>query len=188
MAYEIRTKRGYDLLDVASALQKTIRRSNTKLAGYFAQELVASGYSQYAWKRLLTISAEDCHGVITTEIHALYKSFELVNKGKAKGVIKGRIFISKAVIILSESLKSRDADHLQCLVYDKKISISDAEIEKEITKSDLAPNQVFPDYVFDTHTKRGRIAGKTKHEFFIEEYVGLKPKQLGLFDELHSMY
>jgi hypothetical protein len=35
------------------------------------QELVASGYVEYVWKRLLTISVEDCHRIITQEISRL---------------------------------------------------------------------------------------------------------------------
>ena len=35
----LRTKRGYDLGEVASAMQKAIRRADTKLAGYWALEL-----------------------------------------------------------------------------------------------------------------------------------------------------
>ena len=35
MQYKILTKRGYELLDVASVLQKSIRRGDTKKAGYF---------------------------------------------------------------------------------------------------------------------------------------------------------
>ena len=67
MDRHLRTKRGYDLYEVASALQKAIRRNETAIAGYFALELLESGYHNYVWKKLLTISAEDCHGVITQE-------------------------------------------------------------------------------------------------------------------------
>jgi len=182
------TKRGYSLLDVASALQKSVRRADTSLAGYWAQELVASNYHNYVWKRILTISAEDCHGLITAEIHALYQSFLLINKGQPKGKIKGRIFISKAVIVLCAAPKSRDADALQCLVYDKKISISDEQLEKDLETTDAMSPEQLPDYVFDVHTFTGKRNGKTKKEFFAEEYDALDPKQSGLFDNLHSQY
>ncbi|NTV25922.1 MAG: hypothetical protein HGB01_06895 [Chlorobiaceae bacterium] len=176
------TKRGYALLDVASALQKSIRRGDAKLAGYIAQELVASGYVEYVWKRLLTISAEDCHGIITQEIKALHESFVLVNKGKKE--LKGRIFVSKAVLILAHALKSRDADHLQCLMYDQKLGITDEEIEAEIRGLDRLEKVELPEYTYDVHTRNGRIAGKTKEMFFREEQQGLSPKAPGLFDNL----
>ena len=60
-----KTVRGYRLGDVVSALQKTIRRGDARLAGYFAIEMFESNFAAYAWRRLLTISAEDCAGVIT---------------------------------------------------------------------------------------------------------------------------
>ena len=53
-----------------------------------------SGYRDYVWKRLYTISAEDCHGIITKEIEALWQGHELVNKTATEP--KGRIFVSKA--------------------------------------------------------------------------------------------
>jgi replication-associated recombination protein RarA len=57
------TKRGYEFGEVSSAMQKAIRRGDTRLAGYWALELWASGYGNYVWKRLLTVSAEDCWGM-----------------------------------------------------------------------------------------------------------------------------
>jgi replication-associated recombination protein RarA len=176
------TKRGYALLDVASALQKSIRRGDAKIAGYMAQELVASGYVEYVWKRLLIISAEDCHGIITQEIKALHESFQFINKGKRE--LKGRIFVSKAVLILAHALKSRDADHLQCLMYDKKLGITDEEIKAEIIALDRSERIDLPEYTFDVHTLKGKISGKTKEQFIRDEQIALFPKAPGLFDDL----
>jgi hypothetical protein len=41
------TKRGYEFGEVSSAMQKAIRRGDTRLAGYWALELWASGYGNY---------------------------------------------------------------------------------------------------------------------------------------------
>ena len=49
------TKRGYDLGEVASAMQKAIRRADTRLAGYWALELWHSGFGPYVWRRLLIL-------------------------------------------------------------------------------------------------------------------------------------
>lgn len=122
----IRTVCGYDFFEVSSAMQKAIRRADTGVAGFFALELWASGYRDYVWKRLFTISAEDCYGIITKEIEALWQGHELVNKTATEP--KGRIFVSKAVILLCECRKNRDADHLQNFIYDRK----DIDIEKWI--------------------------------------------------------
>ncbi len=180
---QIKTQRGYDFFEVASALQKSIRRGDVKLAGYMALELFPQ-YSEYCWKRLLTVSAEDCLPMVTQEIKALYESFHIVNKGRPKGQLpKGRIFISKAVIILCRCAHCRDADILQNYIYDKKLTISDEEIEAlfdEIRKNPIA----IPDYVYDVHTPRGKRLGKTKEDFFIEEEKALYNKQMSMFDYL----
>ena len=77
----LRTKSGYDFFECSSAMQKAIRRADVRVAGFFALELWSSGYRDYVWKRLFTISAEDCYGLITAEIEALWQGHELVNKG-----------------------------------------------------------------------------------------------------------
>ena len=82
----------------AAQCRKQSGRADAKVAGFFALELWSSGYLDYVWKRLFTISAEDCYGIITKEIEALWQGHELVNKGKKDP--KGRIFVSKAVILL----------------------------------------------------------------------------------------
>ena len=179
---KITTPRGYDLFEVASALQKSIRRSDVKLAGYMALELFPK-YANYCWKRLLTISAEDCFGLITQEIKALYDSFLIINKGKKVEDLKGRIFISKAVIILCTCNHNRDADVLQNYIYDKKHLISDDEIERlmQEVRSEMAE---LPEYVYDVHTMKGKRNGKTKVDFFVEEEAALTNKTETLFDGL----
>lgn len=176
------TQRGYDFYEVASALQKSIRRGNVELAGYMALELFPK-YSEYCWKRLLTISAEDCYGIVTKEVMALYDAFHVINKGKKGEQLKGRIFISKAVILLCMTKHNRDADLLSNYIYDKKYRLTDEQIEKmfeEVRQEKMS----IPDYVYDVHTLKGKFAGKTKEDFFREEQSSLKYEQLSLFPEL----
>lgn len=179
---ELKTQRGYDFYEVASALQKSIRRGDVKMAGYMALELFPR-YAEYCWKRLLTISAEDCHPMVTQEIKALYDSFWVINKGKKGDNLKGRIFISKAVIILARVGKNRDADILSNYIYDKKISVSDEVIE-QVFDEVRAERYEMPEYVYDCHTKKGKMRGKTKRDFFIEEEKALVNKQFSIFDIL----
>lgn len=174
---QLRTIGGYDFFEVSSAMQKAVRRADTRVAGYFALELWMSGYRDYVWKRLFTISAEDCFGLITKEIEALWQGHELVNKRSTEP--KGRIFVSKAVILLCECRKSRDADHLQNLVYDRR----DIDVEHWIEDVRKEPIPI-PPYTFDVHTKKGKKMGRTKRDFFREEYDSLKPRIPGLFDDL----
>ena len=179
MKMVIQTMRGYVLLEVASALQKAIRRGDAKRAGYWAIELFESGYQKYLWRRLLTISAEDCWGVITHEVEALYRSWEMIHRQKPGG---GRIFAAKAVILLAMARKCRDADHLTNLVYDPKI-IPDEDLERDLDEARKSPEAI-PDYAFDCHTEKGRRMGKIKKQFFRDEYRALKPREKGLFDDL----
>jgi replication-associated recombination protein RarA len=177
------TKRGYNLFEVASCLQKAIRRADTALAGYMAVELFESGYHQYCWKRLLTISAEDCAGVITTEIKALFDSFNVMNPDP-KRKPRSRIFLSKAVIVLCAAIKSRDADHLTNYVYDRRM-IDARKLTEAIAESRNSPEPIpLPEYTFDVHTRVGRRRGKTKEDFFRDELGALQPRQIGLFDDL----
>lgn len=175
------TRRGYEFGEVSSAMQKAIRRADTRLAGYWALELWASGYGNYVWKRLLTVSAEDVWGLITSEIKALHDSYVHVNKGVPAREARGRIFISKAVILLCAARKSRDADHLQNFVYDALAGLDADKLAADLLK---AGKEKVPDYALDCHTRKGRKQGKTKADFFREEQQALKPFQPGLFDDL----
>ena len=173
----IRTVQGYDFFECRSAMQKAIRRADAAVAGYFALELWHSGYRDYVWKRLFTISAEDCYGIITKEIEALWQGHELVNKNKTEP--KGRIFVSKAVLLLCECRKCRDADHLQNLISARK----DGDVEMWINDVRARPIPI-PPYTFDVHTRKGKKYGRTKEEFFRDEYEALVPREPGLFDDL----
>ena len=185
--FELRTVRGYDFYVCASIIQKAIRRGDAIYAGYFAHELVMSGYGKYVWKRLLTISAEDCYSAVTHEIKALYDACEVaggVKVDQSTGKAKGRVFISKAILLLCECAKSRDADYLHCLVYDKKMLFDDSYAEKLIADVDEQDRLEQPRYALDVHTRQGRMMGKTKRDFFNEEHEALNNRQLSLFDAL----
>lgn len=183
MGYDLRTKRGYDFYKVSSSLQKAIRRGDVRVAGYMALELFPE-YAEYCWKRLLTVSAEDCYGPITKEIKALYDSFHVVNKGKKGAKLGGRIFISKAVILLCTQPHSRDADILSNFVYDKMRGISEEQIEQYM--DEVREEQIpIPEYAYDVHTREGKMRGKTKADFFVEEENALEYKQLSLFDDIN---
>ena len=179
MQTRLKTARGYDFGEATSVMQKAIRRGDAKTAGYFAIELFESNYREYVWRRLLTITAEDCWGILTQEVEALYRAWKMIDKAKPG---KGRIFVAKAVILMSQAKKSRDADHLTNLVYDAK-AFTEEEIAKEL-KNGESKNMDIPEYAMDCHTANGRAKGKTKKEFFKTEFDALTPRQIGLFDKL----
>lgn len=178
--YSLKTNKGYDFYEVASGLQKAIRRGDETYAGFFALEMFPR-YYKYVWKRMLTISAEDCAGAITQEIIALYDAFMIINKGKRSDKLGGRIFISKAVLLLCEVKHNRDSDLLSNYIYDKKVGITDERLNEYMERIDNL-NLEIPDYVYDVHTLKGKRMGKTKQDFFKEEQEALKNVQLTLFD------
>jgi replication-associated recombination protein RarA len=178
---DIRTKQGYDFYEVTSSLQKAVRRNDPATAGFFALELYHSGYWKYVWKRLFVISAEDCAGLITQEIEALFKAFLLVNEGKP--FEKGRIFISKAVLLLCEAKKCRDSDHLQNFIYDRH-KIDDKTVQEYLKSVTEVERLAIPTYAHDVHTARGRALGKNKTDFFEDELHALNPRKTGLFDSV----
>lgn len=189
MAFFIpRTKRGYDMFEVVSALQKAIRRGDARMSGYWAVELHESGYREYLWKRLLVISAEDCWGILTQEIAALYLADDKVNKGRDTNGEKKptRVFVAKAALLLAQAKKSRDADHLTNLVYDRT-DAKDAAIMADLdaARAEAVP---IPPEALDMHTRTGRKRGlektpETIAAWIIREHDALKPRQKGLFDD-----
>jgi replication-associated recombination protein RarA len=179
---QLRTIRGYNFSEVSSAMQKAVRRGDAQLAGYWALELWSSGFGKYVWKRLLTISAEDCWGILTAEVKALHDSYLVVNDGVPAKQARGRIFISKAVILLCLAKKSRDSDHLQNFVYDQQAGLDENTLAEELRSS--GEYVQIPDYAYDCHTREGKKRGKTKADFFKTEQAALEPFQPGLFDHL----
>lgn len=186
-SYKLTTKHGHDFFEVSSMLQKSIRRSEFRLAGYAAYELYISGFDKYLWNRLLIISAEDCGGIITKEIVGLRLAYDsLRSNSSAKGQNEGRIFISKALVLLCMTIKNRDAAYFGCnFLHDANVDpseiphINEVEFEEEEKYSKMQ----IPSWVFDVHTLRGKMSGKTIWDMIREEQEALKPTKTGLFDD-----
>lgn len=183
MGYELLTKSGYSMYEVASALQKACRRGDAKLAGFMAVELFPQ-YAEYCWRRLFVISAEDCAGPMTQEIEALYNAYKLINKNRRKGNLTGDIFIAKAAILLARVKHNRDADLLIEYCNNQKKAISEKEIAEALHDATLDKPDL-PEYVYDVHTRQGKRAGKTKEDFFHEEQAALTNTTPSLFDGLN---
>lgn len=96
----------------------------------------------------------------------------------------GRIFISKAVILLCTTKHNRDADILSNYIYDKKRSLTDQQIE-EYMESVRDERIEIPEYAYDVHTIEGKRRGKTKADFFVEEEEALEYRQLSIFDDIN---
>lgn len=181
------TKNGYSMFEMSSMIQKACRRCDIPHAAYAAAELYPN-YRTLLWNRLLTISAEDCYGIMTKEIKALRDADAQVNNNKPAEKCN-MVFLAKAVTLLCMARKNRDADYVACnylwgnrpLTDEERLDLIDySEVERL-----MANERGFrvPEYVFDVHTYRGKKKGKTRLDFFVEENESLKPRQLSLFDE-----
>lgn len=179
MGYELKTRNGHNMYDMASMLQKSIRRNDIERASYAGYQLYGNYYT-YLWKRLLVISAEDCYGIMTKEIIALKLADDEVNKGK-KGYNRDPLFVAKAITLLCMARKNRDACYVACNFMLPDKILDENEIEHiDISKVELKED--IPDWVFDVHTLKGKINGKTDLDMTISEQKALEPHQLGLFD------
>ncbi len=166
------TKNGHNMYDMSSLLQKAIRRGHAVYAGYAANELMGR-YNSYLWKRLLTISAEDCWGCVTAEIIAL-KNADDIHNAQCRGYDRNPLFVGKAVTLLLKVRKNRDADYFCCNLLNSEDTIDLAQCEREFDR--------IPEYTYDCHTMRGKLQGKTKADMIRTEQAALNPHEPGDFD------
>lgn len=186
MGYDLQTKSGYDFYEVASLLQKSLRRGDIVMAARAVNELTPQ-YANYAWNRMMTVSAEDCADMVTTEVVALYDAWEKINTGKREKS-RGRVFFAKAIILLAKARHARDADELNILVSDRlpddefRAAMNSVDEEFAVKSADFK----IPSYVYDVHTWRGKRAGATKKKFLIDEAAALA-NRTSIFDNLDEM-
>lgn len=180
MAYSMTTLNGYNFYDMSSMLQKAIRRGDLYHAGFALKELIPK-YSTYVWKRLLTISAEDCYGIMTKEIIGLEQAdefFKKNNKGKPEGIL-----FAKAVVLLCLARKNRDACYVACnfMQPDTKLDPDDIPDLIDMDEQNKLGEKV-PSWVYDCHTYKGKASGKNILNMIEDEQSSLSPKQISLFD------
>lgn len=174
--FKLKTRHGHNMYDMASMMQKAIRRCDIPRASYAAYELYGN-YAQYMWRRLLVISAEDCYGIMTKEIIALKLADDTVNKTR-KGYEKDAIFVAKAVYLLCIARKSRDACFVACEFMLPDTLLDEDEIPHinmdELVQMEILDDEI-PDWVFDVHTLKGKIMGRTDVQMTINEQKALTP-------------
>jgi len=156
------TKRGYDIYELLSALQKDIRRGNEYEAMFWAAEL-ESFNAKTLWNRLRVIASEDigvANAIAPLIIDILEKEYDDATR---RGNSSAKLFLTHAVLFLARSPKSRIVDDLLNVVY--------GEIQHEDKKLPI------PDYAIDMHTLRGKENGRGLDHFFTES-VKLKNETL----------
>lgn len=149
------TEKGYDLFEVASVVQKSIRRGDEDAAMFFSVELFNSGFGEYLWKRLRIISSEDvglAEPNISANVQALYEMYQEQKKKKDQKNAPERLFLTHAVLMLCRAKKSRLVDWTLIQYWD-----SHDEERREI-----------PDYAYDKHNRKGRQLGRGWEHFFDE--------------------
>jgi len=139
---EMHTLGGYNCGEVASAMQKCIRRGLEGDALFWATELDMTGYGEYVWKRLRIIASEDVGLAapgLAADIRALYGNWVDQRKKKDERHGPERLFLVHAVISLCRAPKSRMVDHALISMYEG-----------------ARPRREIPDFALDKHTARGR--------------------------------
>jgi len=155
------TPGGYKNGEVASALQKAIRRGKEREALFWATELALAGYENYVWKRLRVIASEDvglADPTAAMTVRALYENWLETKKAKHEEPL----FLVHAVCLLARAPKSGIVVHAWMAFYEGDRQAMGMEI---------------PDEALDMHTARGRRMGRGK-EHFLEEAGRLENETL----------
>lgn len=138
---------GYDIYEVMSALQKSIRRGLQDDALFWASEMYMSEYESHAWVRLTVIASEDvgiADPLIAIQIRILRDTWkERKKEGDAK------LYFVDAVLRLVRAPKSRIADHAVITYFEGD-----------------RPKKPIPDYALDVHTAQGRALNRGYEHFF----------------------
>lgn len=173
--YEKPTVRGYSNPDVASALQKCIRRGDERQAVYWAVELDRSGYGKYVWRRLLIITSEDvglAEPNLPATIRALYETWQELAATRNKHEPE-RLMLCHAVMLLARAKKSRRVDHALCAHYPNNERLYE-----------------IPDEAYDLHTLKGKRMGRGLDHWYAEAAKLENEADLGddpFFDDSKAM-
>lgn len=150
-----KSKRGVYCDELASALQKYIRRSNLEQAAVIAFEMydTSSQLADHLWDRLSVISAADS-GDGTFLQPVVINALRQQGAFCAHGSGEGWLFVAHAVRYLCQTPKDTTTDELCMWIY------------QEMNEGSIRPR--IPDYALDLHTKRGQAKGRGFQHFFRE--------------------
>jgi len=117
--WELRLIGDYDFGEVASSLQKMIRRGKEYEACYWAYIFHQSGYGEYLWRRLSIICSEDIgngNPQAAILLNSLRNSWERLHKRIKEPSLDKLLFIIQTVLYLCKSQKTRENDSLSNLI------------------------------------------------------------------------
>jgi hypothetical protein len=118
----MRTVTNNEFFEVASALQKSIRRGLLDEAIYRVRELHESNYAAYAWKRLRIITSEDV-GLAEPGMAALIDGLYSLAAPRVKQRQNCADLLVHATAALVRAKKSRIVDHATLFVYSAKTAV-----------------------------------------------------------------
>lgn len=151
---ELLTPGGYKVGEVASALQKCLRRGLADDALFWATELDLAGYGEYVFKRLQIIASEDVGPAdpdACVRVATLRDAWRDQRKKNDSRHAPERLFLVHAVWYLAHAPKTRLIDHALVVLYEGK----------------REPREI-PDFALDRHTARGRTAKRAWKHFWEE--------------------
>ncbi|MBX3011735.1 MAG: hypothetical protein KF832_09505 [Caldilineaceae bacterium] len=159
---EVQTVHGLPGDQIASALQKEIRRGQVENAALIAYEMVISGadLEAYLWSRLMVISVEDigfAEPSASILVHTLYQMVQSL----PQEANDRKLFAIHAVRYLCSCQKDRSSDEMT------------GWISHVVEKEGVRPT--IPDYALDGHTVEGRARGRGIR-YFYEEGAKLEPE------------
>jgi len=169
------SKAGYSIFDLASYLQKCVRRSDQEGAAFAAFELCRSGFSKMYWSRILCISVEDVsfEENVTPQVRSLYRlatgRVEAVDDWGADNE-RGRVCAIRAALTCAQAESSRLPDYLHNSferIADERVTASEEgrDPDYDFPAGDLNPGGKY-DTIFDMHTSVG--SGKNRgYEHFL---------------------
>ena len=152
-----KTRHGLAALEVLSAMQKHIRRSDEREAMLCACELIhtSKAYMTMVCNRLPVISHEDINSIAAPwavpYVDTACRQAADAYAKKPENPGKTRMFVGNAIRIMCAAPKSRVADHFQ------------AGIGWSNLFGDVTP--VIPDWAKDKHTAEGRRMGRGLDHF-----------------------
>ncbi len=134
----------YEFDEVASALQKMIRRGKEYEAVYWAYLLHQSGYGRYLFRRLSIICAEDIGNgdpMAAVVLSSIQQSWLVLHKHNKEAVLYKFLLAVQAVLYLCRAKKTREDDSLLNLINYRWMQGERLEI---------------PEIAIDPHTAKGK--------------------------------
>ena len=175
---EHETRDGYSRYDVASLLQKAVRRSDEECAAWAAWELVRSGYAWNCWDRLALYAVEDLRAgdevVLTIDRYERLATERWDTDGW-----KARLCAIHAALAAARATSTREATYANEFferVAEERAAAHEADREPadDLPVGDLEPGGEF-DVIFDQHTYDGTKMGRDGRYFTVHGGASARP-------------